>query len=381
MFWIILIVVFIGAISFVLFLTCKHAVHSPLNTATLSSFDSPIIPNLVKSEASDTHKAIEQFLQKVDPSLSLLSKKDRLMKMRKTMDDGGVRIEIPAKIIPVNCTDVANTKYPLLKNSPQAVRGEWVISPNINNERRILYIHGGAFYLGSPQSHRIITNKFSEIANAAIFSLDYRLRPEHPRLASLEDCKNAYLWLLENGPEGKTNNEKIIIAGDSAGGNLCLSLLTWIRDEKLPSPEAAICISPVTDSTLSSPSITKNLDKDAMLQSGIKELLKCSKTTLLIGGWLDNKVKLTDPRISPLFGDLSNLPPTLIQVSDTECLEDDARRYANKAKQAGSDVTLQVWANMMHVWHTFEPELDEAKEAFNEIEKFILQLEQSKNSS
>ena len=376
MFWFIFIVVFV----FILFFTFKHALYLPLNKAQLSNFDSPIEPNLVQKEASDTHKTIEKFLLQPDPSLNSLSKKDRLLRLRKTMDDGGVRIEIPAKIIPVNCTNVINTKYDLLNNSQQAVRGEWVISPTLGNltgvtgQRRILYIHGGAFYLGSPQSHRIITNKFSEISNAAVFSVDYRLRPEHSRLSSLEDCKNAYLWLLENGPEGKSKASDIIIAGDSAGGNLCLSLLTWIRDENLPSPEAAICISPVTDSTLSSPSIIKNLDKDAMLQSGIKDLLKLSRTTLLIGGWFDNKVKLTDPRISPLFGDLHDLPPTLIQVSDTECLEDDARRYTNKAREAGSDVTLQVWANMMHVWHTFEPELDEAKEAFTEIEKFISQL-------
>jgi len=379
MLWLLFIVVFV----FILFFIFKHALYLPLNKAQLSAFDFPIEPNLIQKEASDIHRAIEKFLQQPDPSLNSLSKRERLLKLRKTMDDGGMRIEIPAKIIPVNCNYMAKAKESMASKLQQAVRGEWVISPKVTNatnvthitkERRILYIHGGAFYLGSPQSHRILTDKFSEISNAAVFSLDYRLRPEHSRLASLYDCKKAYLWLLENGPEGKSQASDIIIAGDSAGGNLCLSLLAWIRDEGHRVPQAAICISPVTDSTLSSPSIVKNLDKDAMLQSGIKDLLKLSRTTLLIGGWFDNKVKLTDPRISPIFGDLANLPPTLIQVSDTECLEDDARRYTNKAREAGSEVTLQVWANMMHVWHTFEPELEEAKEAFTEIEKFIAQL-------
>ena len=374
MIWLLLIIPTI----FVLFIWLKHIVHTPLIRANLTQFDFPRIPNLTNSLASNAHKDIEFFLKKAEQDNHLLSNKERLIKIRKTMDDGGVRVEIPAKIISINSDQINTSKDLLEKNVQPGVRGEWIISPTVthpNKARRILYIHGGGFYLGSPKSHRIITNKFSEIANASVFALDYRLRPEHPRLASLDDCKKGYLWLLENGPEGELSSSDIIIAGDSAGGNLCLSLLAWIRDEKLLAPVAAICLSPVTDSTLSSPSVVNNLSTDVMLQSGIKPLLEHSLTTLLIGGWLDNKVKLTDPRISPLFGDLSNLPPTLIQVSDSECLEDDARRYANKAIQAGSPVTLQVSANMMHVWHTFEPELEEAKAAFDEIKTFISQLE------
>ena len=131
----------------------------------------------------------------------------------------------------------------------------------------------------------------------------------------------------------------------------------------------------------SSPSILRNLNKDAMLKAGIKPLLRMSKTTFILGGWFDNKARLTDPRISPLFGDLSNLPPILIHASNSECLEDDARRYTNKAHQAGSNVKLQIWANMMHVWHIFEPELDEAKAAFKQIELFISKIRETNQKS
>lgn len=342
------------------FLILRYLVHRPLTAAALTQYDLPKQPLYFDKKASQPHTYLEQYLIQSEMKLAKLPQKERLAALRQNLDDGGIRITPSATITKVN--------------TKSGINGEWVVDPKAKATTRILYIHGGAFYMGSPQSHRIITCKFSKIAQAEVFALDYRLRPEHPRLASFKDCKEAYLWLLENGANGKSKAKDIIIAGDSAGGNLTLALLTWIRDKKLPQPQAAICLSPVTDSTLSSPSIVKNLDKDAMLKSGLKALLSFSKTNLLIGGWLDNKVRLTDPRISPLFADLSNLPATFIQVSDSECLEDDARRYTNKARVAGSEVTLQVWANMMHVWHTFEPELDEAKAAFSEIEKFINQL-------
>ena len=206
------------------------------------------------------------------------------------------------------------------------------------------------------------------------------MQPENPRLASLEDCKAAYLGLLKTQRDQQKNIKEIYIAGDSAGGNLCLALLAWIRDENLPVPDAAICLSPVTDCTVSGPSMKTNLAKDAMLQAGVKPLLKLSRTKLLVGGLMTNKVRLTEPRASPIFGDLSGLAPTLIQASNAECLTDDSIRYTNKARLAGSYVKLQLWGNMMHVWHTFEPELAEAKEAFNEIEKFVNDIRMNKTS-
>jgi len=351
----IVIVIFITSIYFYILFSIKKA--------DLSQYDQTIEPLFSDKPASPIHSELEKIFTTPDPSLDKLSKEELLLKAREKMDNGGTRIDIPATIT---------------QGQLNGVKGEWIAFPNADPSIRVLYIHGGAFYLGSPKSHRLITNKFSEITKGVVFAVDYRLQPENPRLASLDDCKSAYLGLLKSALTEKNNAKEIYIAGDSAGGNLCLALLAWIRDENLPTPTAAICLSPVTDSTISGPSMHKNLTKDAMLQAGVKPLLNLSKTKLFIGGRIANKVPLTDPKISPIFGDLSDLAPTLIHASNTECLEDDSRRYTNKARQAGSSVKLQMWANMMHVWHTFEPELDEAKDAFNEIEKFINDIRNSK---
>lgn len=351
-------------ISFVfLILTFYFYIAFPIKQANLAQYDQDVEGLFSDKPASPIHAELEKIFTSKDPSLTGLSKKELLLSARKKMDDSGTRVDIPSSIT---------------QGKVNGINGEWVVSPNANPLIRVLYIHGGAFYLGSPTSHRIITNKFSEITNGEVFAVDYRLQPENSRLACLADCKAAYLGLLKSQYSGQKPVKELYIAGDSAGGNLCLALLAWIRDKNLPRPTAAICLSPVTDSTISGPSMYKNLAKDAMLQAGVKPLLKLSKVKLHLGGLIANKVKLTDPRLSPLFGDLSGLAPTLIHASNTECLEDDARRYTNKARLAGSFVKLQLWANMMHVWHTFEPELAEAKEAFNEIEKFINYIRKSK---
>ncbi len=351
-------------ISFIFLIIIFYLYFSlPITKANLTQYDKNAEPLFSDKPASPIHAELEKIFTTPDPSLSGLSKKELLFRARKKMDDAGTRVAIPSTIT---------------QGKVNEVKGEWVVFPNSTPSIQVLYIHGGAFYLGSPKSHRIITNKLSEITNGKVFAVDYRLQPENPRLASLDDCKAAYLGLCKTQVTDQQGAKELYIAGDSAGGNLCLALLAWIRDENLPRPTAAICLSPVTDSTISGPSMHTNLAKDAMLQAGVKPLLKLSKAKLHIGGFIANKVKLTDRQISPLFGDLSGLAPTLIHASNAECLEDDSRRYANKARLAGSDVKLQLWANMMHVWHTFEPELDEAKDAFNEIEKFINDIRNSK---
>ena len=337
----------------------------------LSIYDRQVEPLFADQPASPPLSIIERALTKTEPGFNKLSKQLQLEVMRKKMDDSGIRVSTNATITTVKSDKIA---------------GEWVIAPGADSSKRMLYIHGGAFIMGSPQSHRIVTSKLSEISGAAVFALDYRLRPEHKRLDSLEDCQNAYRWLIDNGPENgpedspeeTTKAERLYIAGDSAGANLCLVMLAWIRDNSLPTPTAAIVLSPVTDSTLSSPSIRNNLDTDAMLKGLLQPIAKIPKTLLLLGSWLDTKIKPCDPRISPIHGDLAGLPPLLIQASDSECLEDDARRYTNKARAAGSPVTLQLWHGMMHVWHFFEPELDEAKAAFKQIELFLAAVDKGR---
>ena len=142
------------------------------------------------------------------------------------------------------------------------VPAEWVLAPNADPQRRLLYIHGGAWTMGSPTSHRRLTAKFSEVANAAVLAIDYRLMPEHPRLAGIEDCRTAWRWMLDHGPDGAAPASAMFVAGDSAGGNLTLSLIAWVRDQGLRAPNAAVALSPATDATLGSPSLKGNLDTD-----------------------------------------------------------------------------------------------------------------------
>ena len=251
------------------------------------------------------------------------------------------------------------------------VAAEWVLAPGADPARRLLYVHGGAYTAGSPRSHRSITARLAEITGASVLAIDYRLMPEHPRRAGIEDCRSAYRWLIDNGPAGALPANALFVAGDSAGGNLTLSLVAWIRDQGLRAPDAAVALSPSTDSTLGSPSLRANLATDPMLGPIFRHLARLPRFVLLWGAWLQNRIRPADPVVSPLLGDLSNLPPLLIQASRAEMLVDDARRYANKARAAGSPVRLQTWSHMVHVWQIFDPDLPEAREAFGQIGTFL----------
>jgi acetyl esterase/lipase len=255
------------------------------------------------------------------------------------------------------------------------VPAEWVLAPGVDKSRRVLYIHGGAFIAGSPNSHRTVTSAFSEVANAAVLAIDYRLMPENQRRDGIEDCKTAYSWLLENGPDGVAPPSRVFMGGDSAGGNLSLVMAAWIRDENLRAPDAVVALSPLADSTYSGPSIRNNLLTDIMLGPLFGALLKIPKSIL---GWifvLENRIRPSNPLVSPVFGDLSGLPPTLVQVSEAEMLLDDARRYVSKARAAGSPVRLQSWPGLLHVWQIFHPSVPEAREAMARIGEFVASVE------
>ncbi|HWS74542.1 MAG TPA: alpha/beta hydrolase [Quisquiliibacterium sp.] len=251
------------------------------------------------------------------------------------------------------------------------VPAEWVLAPNADASRRLLYIHGGAFIMGSPKSHRRLTSKFSEVSGAAVLAIDYRLMPEHPRMAGIEDCRSAYRWMLDHGPQGPGPASAVYVAGDSAGGNLTLSLIAWVRDSGLRAPNAAVALSPATDATLGSPSMKSNIPTDPMLGPLFSMLAKVPRTMLLWGTWLRTRINPRDPVVSPVYGDLAGLPPVLVHASEAEMLRDDGRRYANRAAAAGSPVMLQTWNHMVHVWQIFHPDLPEGRAAFEEIRRFL----------
>lgn len=154
-------------------------------------------------------------------------------------------------------------------------------------------------------------------------------------------------------------------------------MAAWVRDEKLRAPDAVVALSPLSDSTYSSPSIRENLGTDYMLAPMFGRLLKIPTWILSWIFLLENRYRQANPLVSPVFGDLSGLPPILVQVSESEMLLDDARRYVNKARLAGSPARLQSWSGLLHVWQLFYPEVPEAREAWDQIGAFIHSVENS----
>lgn len=305
---------------------------------------------------SEEHRAIVAMLSGMPGQGKGFPTPARLARLRTFMDEMFASRHFEALFIPANAGGVS---------------AEWVIAPGASSTRRTLYIHGGAYAAGSPRSHRVITAKFSEITGGAVLAIDYRLMPEHSRMAGIEDCRTAYRWMLEFGPHGAQRADTAFVAGDSAGGNLALSLIAWLRDHGLRAPDAVVALSPLTDSTFGSPSFKTNLATDAMLGPLFKPLARLPRAVLLWVGLFVNRMRPSDPMVSPVFGNLGHLPPLLIHASQAEMLLDDSRRYVRKAVAAGSPARLQTWNHVVHVWHIFDPALPEATQAFEEIRKFL----------
>lgn len=283
--------------------------------------------------------------------------KGKLRRLRATLDSLGDEADLAGiTIVPTNAGGIA---------------AEWVLADTHTPDRRLLYIHGGAWAMGSPKSHRVITTELARRSGAAVLAIDYRLIPEHPRLACFDDCQIAYRWLAAHGPGGASPATRLFIAGDSAGGNLTLAMSAWARDADVPTPDAVAALSPATDGTVSAPSIKRNLATDAMLGPLFAPLVRSPKTVVLLAFWLKTGLRPADPRVSPIHGNLAGLPPTLVQVSECEMLLDDARRYVAKARAAGTPAELQTWPQMVHVWHFFAPVLPEGRDALAKIAEFF----------
>ena len=242
------------------------------------------------------------------------------------------------------------------------IPAEWVIPSEPKKDHVILYLHGGGWILGSPFSSRRLNSAIAEATKIRILSIDYRLAPEYPFPVPLEDCVDAYKWLLSNG----FKNDHIIIAGDSAGGNLTLTTLLKTRDLGIGLPAGAICLSPATDFTLADDSYFKNAETDPGLAD------------VGIFWWYVAYLAGENPRnpyISPLFADLKGLPPILVQASTCEMLYSDATRFVEKAKKAGTNAILQSWDDMSHVFQGLIYELiPEAEDAISKIADFTNQL-------
>jgi acetyl esterase/lipase len=225
----------------------------------------------------------------------------------------------------------------------------------------ILYLHGGGFTTGSPRSHRSLVARLCLACQASATVLDYRLAPEHPFPTPLEDCVSAYLALLEAG----IMPQNIIIMGDSAGGNLVLTTLLKLRENGVPLPAAGVCLSPVTDLAMTGESFHTKASVEIMFKPSMARLMYP-----LYYGTLNPQY----PLISPLYADLKGLPPLFIQVGTDEILLDDAVRFAERAKAAGVDVTLEVWQGMWHVWQICAPFMPEAQQAIDTLSAFVRRI-------
>ena len=238
------------------------------------------------------------------------------------------------------------------------VPAEW-IERTESNLGVILYLHGGAYALGSITGHREWTARLAQATRMRCLALNYRLAPEHPFPAALEDAIASYHWLLAQGVEPSD----IIIAGDSAGGGLALSTLVKLRDAGEQLPAGAVCLSPWTDLVLTGASIHSKAKADFILNRD--SLQKYA-------GYYAAQHHVANPWISPLYADLTGFPPLLIQAGSDEILLNDATRLAEKARAVGVDVHLEIWDEMFHVFQLFSF-LPETKQAVSQIAAFVSQ--------
>jgi acetyl esterase/lipase len=238
------------------------------------------------------------------------------------------------------------------------VPAEWVIPDDCESGRAIVYFHGGGYATGGPESFRALSSHLARATRARVLAVDYRLAPEHPFPAAVEDAVTAYRFVTSAGHAP----EQIVLCGDSSGGGLVLCALVALRDLGDPMPQAAVCLSPWTDLTLSGTSLQTNRDADPMVSA--------STLALMADAYL-GEVDRRSPTASPLFADVAGLPPLLLQVGSSELLLDDATRFAERAEAAGVDVTLEIWDDVFHVWHAFADLLPEARDAIARIGGFV----------
>ena len=236
--------------------------------------------------------------------------------------------------------------------------GEWITTEGGAAEATILYLHGGGYVIGSINSHRELISRIARAAGARALAIDYRLAPEHPFPAAVEDATKAYRWLLHHG----VSPESIVIAGDSAGGGLTVATLLALRDAGDPLPAAAVCISPWTDLEITGESMVTKADVDPMIRPDEAK----GEAARYYG-----EAGPRHPLVSPIHADLSGLPPLLVQVGTSEVLLSDSTRLAERAKAAGVDVTLEEWEEMIHVWHFFAFMLPEGQQAIERIGEFV----------
>lgn len=268
-----------------------------------------------------------------------------IMQRRRDIDARGRQFGVPSDVT-------------VEKLSANGVPAEWTTTPTADHASAILYLHGGGYVIGSLDSHRHLAAEIGRASGARSLAIDYRMAPEHPFPAAVQDALAAYKFLLGSG----VRPGRICIAGDSAGGGLVVAAMLAIRGDNLPQPGSGWCISPWVDLACTGASMLDNAARDPAVQkAGVLDM-----AGIYLGG--------ADPRsplASPIHGDLRGLPPLLIQVGAVETLLDDALSLARVAGLADVAVDLQVWPEMIHVWHLFFPMLAAGRRAITEGGAFV----------
>lgn len=244
--------------------------------------------------------------------------------------------------------------------SAGGVAAEWISAPGAEGNRAVLYLHGGGYVIGSIKTHRDLMSRVSRVAKARVLGLDYRLAPEHPFPAAVDDSLAAYRWMLQQNLQAS----HIAVAGDSAGGGLVIATLVAIRDAKLPMPAAGVCLSPWVD--------LEGIGESMKTREQADPVVHRDMLTQMANAYLGGQNART-PLAAPLYADLKGLPPLLIQVGDAETLLDDSNRLAQRARAAGVEVKLEVWPEMIHVFQLFAGFLPEGQQAVEGIGEYLTQ--------
>ncbi len=276
------------------------------------------------------------------------TKNKTIHQLRKETENAGSLIPLPE-----------NIKYKSVVAGN--VNAEWITCGEVNENRIFMFMHGGGYYRGSIAATRATVARISAEAKVKCLSINYRLAPEHPFPAAIDDTYSAYEWLINEGISPK----HIIVSGQSAGGGLCLALLLKIKDNNFYQPKGAIALSPWTDLSQTGKTMVTNEKIDPVISKQ----------------YLDRFAKLYFPDsynmsylASPIIGELSGLPDMLIQVGSAETMLDDSKRFFDKAKKANVNVKLEIWEDMFHGWHSNAHILKDADNAIINIGKFCKKL-------
>ncbi|MBF9237288.1 alpha/beta hydrolase [Hymenobacter sp. BT683] len=242
------------------------------------------------------------------------------------------------------------------------LEAEWLRPRGAHATRVMLYLHGGGYVLGSLNTHRSLVGSLAHRCGLNVLTINYRKAPDHPFPAALDDAKRAYRWLLRHGHQP----HEIVVAGDSAGGGLALALVLALRDAGAALPAAAVGLSPWTDLNLPITALRRVAREEGLLLEALQ-----MRTW---GPLYAHKTPLMHPLLSPAQADLHGLPPLLIQISTAEVLYEDVLKFVDKARAAGSKVTLQPFEGLVHWWHLFWRIVPEARQALDQVASFLEQM-------